>query len=699
MDRIRDRLRLPRSGQFYVLNDSLSDGEVRNVFDAIVIEQTAQVPAAGRAGLVFGPISTNSNVEFLEVRRNGGTVDVEGTSVELVTSFFIRSHAHSPLFAPMSGLVEHTYDYLLIVEASVPQPAGMMPRRYLFIHRDGAIDPMKYGFHDLTTPIDFAAFLEQFLVSAGTNAAGLARIERIAMRMMATSQGEIRQKIVDSHDVEASTSSLGLHRTIAGTLTLTRKRGAKSEQLSLSPHRYRVRVGTSRVSYQAVLNWVAFIVAGFSEAAGITVVSSPFLAQMAQPLLDLVPKTPSSLFIERHTLSTAITEFLNESARTWAGNRGTPPDWELEDVLEQLAEPLRLNMTPRTRNGTPLAMNPIPKEVYYFADPPLARYPGNDQLHVKVTARTCRVHLPKGVGQLVLEGGRDPIPLHEILNESRAFRVVFEAGSALYCSEGAFRSSNMHLATTQLKSIFKGVADLEQVTTEKGVGRDRQTMFDATSSFRVIETCNEISATDSILICDDANNEWCDFLELNTTARRIRWIHSKVQRQETQQSVTARTAATQRGRQIDPVYASMSAQGSTLSASDLQEVVGQATKNLSKLRVSNNDPSLQSRCNTWLTAVCNLLNPARINRLRRNGSGLDAISLAAIFDANAEDPNARYEVAIVVPNYSVTTLSIALDQIALGRGNLNVIQAFWLLSGFMHACLEVGAKPIIFMQR
>jgi hypothetical protein len=288
------------------------------------------------------------------------------------------------------------------------------------------------------------------------------------------------------------------------------------------------------------------------------------------------------------------------------------------------------------------------------------------------------------------------VALDEVLNDFRTFRMVFEAGSALYCSEGAFRSSNVILATAQLKSIFKGVEDLERVITEKGLGRNRQINFDATSSFFVIEGNSEITDPGSILICDDANNEWCDFLELDELNKRIRWIHSKVQRIETTQSRRDRAAAAATGRVMNAVHGPMSL-GSTLSASDLQEVVGQATKNLSKLRVSTNDPSLSNRCNTWLTSTCNLLNPAVIPRMRRGGG--TAATLAGVFDATAGDPNAVYEVAIVVPNYSVAGLSAALDQVALGNGDLNVIQAFWLLSGFMHACLEIGAKPIIFMQR
>jgi hypothetical protein len=262
VNRIRPNLRFPRSGQFYVLSNALDDTQVQQVFNAVVAEQNNNFPAPGIGGAVYGPTSLNSNIVFNEIRRNVGTVQVEGVGVELVASLFIRSYAHSPLFAPKSGLVEHSYGYILLVETSISQPAGAAPHRYLFVHRDGAVDPMKHGFHDLVSPIDFAAFLEQFLSSAGTNAAGLARIERMAMRMMATSPGEIRQKVVDSHDVESSTSSLGLARAKAEGKTLGRPAKTTPEQRLAMMEGYAAKQSVSALARQY----------GISRATVLTVV-------------------------------------------------------------------------------------------------------------------------------------------------------------------------------------------------------------------------------------------------------------------------------------------------------------------------------------------------------------------------------------------------------------------------------------------
>ncbi len=83
--------------------------------------------------------------------------------------------------------------------------------------------------------------------------------------------------------------------------------------------------------------------------------------------------------------------------------------------------------------------------------------------------------------------------------------------------------------------------------------------------------------------------------------------------------------------------------------------------------------------------------------MRRFGGLRRKADIEARFDAAAIDPHAVYEVAIVVPNYSKTQVESELAKIAAGDAQPSVLQMFWLLSGFMHACLEVGAKPLVFM--
>lgn len=697
LNQIRDALRLPRSGQFYTLSAPLTNAAVSAIFSAVVTDQNQRAPQLNAGMTAFGPTSPNSNIQFEEL-RSPHTRNIGAVNVDLHVSAFVRSYQHSPAFAPKSGLIEHSYDYIFLVEASIATTAGTSPSRYLFVQRQGAIDPLKHSLHSAASSINFPAFMEQFLAaSPSATPPPPPRIERLAMRMMATSKGGVRQKTVESYDVAAATSSFGLHRTIPGAMTLTRDAGAATQQFLLSPHRDRVRKGSGRISYTELLTWLSEIVAGFHNSRNATSVSSPFLAQMAQPLLDLSAKIPSSLLIERRPLADAIEEIEAETNRAWTRTSKTPLDWQIDGVLASICEPIALDPQPRNRSGAAIGMTPLPREVCYFPQNPLPYYSGDDPLYLTVSSRSCKVHLPKGAGKLASGGRTDALSMTEVVNDIRSIRVIFDNGNALYCSEGAFKSSNTSLAIEQLIRIFHAVPALGGVITEKGKVRAAQTAFEATSSFHVIETDSIITDLNSTLICDDANDEWCDYIEINAASKRMRWLHSKVQPIETAASMRVREDRRLRGLAPGPAdYGSMSLRTS-LSASDLQEVVGQATKNLSKLRVTSRDPKLLERCERWRGEFCSLPSRGRISRLRR-GTPADAASIASDFDSMAGDPNATYEIGLVIPNYSLSSMSAELARIQNGNASLYVVQAFWLLSGFMHSCLEVGARPMLFMQ-
>ncbi len=365
----------------------------------------------------------------------------------------------------------------------------------------------------------------------------------------------------------------------------------------------------------------------------------------------------------------------------------------------QINKPIRLDPTPLDSSGNKIAVVPVPKEVYYRCELPIPSYLSTDLLRVKVSSRTCRVHLPKGVGKFVHpKKGEIAVDLSEVLNEEVCFRVVFDQGRALYCSEGAFRSSNIDLAIGQLAHIFRPVKNLGKVVSEKGAVASSSKAFSLDSSFHFIETEPLITDPDSILICDDAKDEWCDYLELDILQPRIRWLHAKVQGVETPASIKARAVAKAAGKTIPAVYGPVS-KSSSLSASNLQEVIGQAMKNLAKLRMSSSEAGFAQRCDRWINKTCTLPSANSVRRNRRSTHAhITVADVGKRFDICAGDPLAVLEVAIVVPNYSAKDLTAEMNAISTGAASQPVIQAFWLLSGFMHACLEVGAKPLVFMQ-
>jgi len=688
-------MRLPRSGQFYLLKKSLTGTIVKRAFTSIASVLDAQtktfINAQGGAGLSF------NSVEISEVRGSVAAKHIGGVTVNTKLSLVAKSFLRPPLLAPGAGLFEVRFAHILLLEMTVAPVAPGDSDSYLFVYREMTDDPLDHGLGSSCDEIMSSAFIEQFVKPASSGpVTDVTRIERISMRMMASSRGEIRRKVVDAYDVGAATSSLGLHRTIAGSMTLAVPQGNVRRMVSVSPHRQRVRTGTSRTSLDDVIYWACECAVGFSKSSSVRQTSSAFLAQFAQPVVRLLDKTPSSVLIERQALSEAINEHMATTGQVWLRDKTTPATWtSLDNVLDAITETIALNNSPLDSDGKAITLNPSLSEAFYAAVTPVQGLGKTDVLSVRISSRVCKIELPRAVGSLG-DGLANSTRIHldEFVNRCKAFRVVLDAGRVLFCSEGAYGSSNLALATTQLASIFFGVTALGNVHTEKGKTTRASKSFDSTSSFHAIESDPQLSHADSLLICDDSTVEWADYIELDAHSPRIRWFHAKVQQIELAADKAARLAGAGPGYKItQPVSTQPS-----LSASDLEEVVGQAIKNLARLRISTKDGEFPVRHRTWVSGKCSLPTKNSITRLRRLGT-LNISDIKNRFDATAADPLAVYEVAIVVPNYSKTKLEAELKKIPSGQASPFVLQAFWLLSGFMHACLEVGARPLVFMHK
>ncbi len=209
-------------------------------------------------------------------------------------------------------------------------------------------------------------------------------------------------------------------------------------------------------------------------------------------------------------------------------------------------------------------------------------------------------------------------------------------------------------------------------------------------------------------MCDDGPTEWCDFLAIATARPSMSWIHAKVQTVEDpklkvirKKAVKAARLAAAANQPIPPIPAKLTlpvSKSPSRSASALEEVMGQAVKNLARLRTPINDVAFESKSADWVNNSCSLLQPALIPRLVKALVGTDEKDISTTFQSIAEHPLAQLEVAIVVPNYSKSDIEGEFHRIAAGKTEANVLQMFWLLSGFMHSCLEVGAEPVVYMQ-
>lgn len=131
--------------------------------------------------------------------------------------------------------------------------------------------------------------------------------------------------------------------------------------------------------------------------------------------------------------------------------------------------------------------------------------------------------------------------------------------------------------------------------------------------------------------------------------------------------------------------------GSENSASDFQDVVGQALKNLGNM--SPTKSQLTKKVAKWNGNYQNSNMPCfRSNK----GTVHNAIDM---WVNNLMNPNFTREMCLVVDFMEAQTFENQLANVAKGihvPKEESLYQRLWILSSFVNGCLEVGVKPVIY---
>ena len=692
------QFKLPWGGRFFEQVATPSDAQIDFAFNQLLTQASKidDIELASRG--LPGPTTCKVTRHSLPNANFGGLTVVSQYSV-LIASFGRR-----PAFAPTSELLEYRYSYVVMCEFKVCGASGVLSQ-YLFVQRDLLGNPLDHMSPAIHKEIAAVNFMEPFLQPVQSGATFIApRLERLSMKIMASARGELTRKIVEASDIEAAISSLGLHRVVPGSMTIAVPRGAGITTVSINPARQSVRSSSSRRPLKEVVEWAASGSVLFHKTKSVTHSCSSFIDGMAKPAGTIKGLIPRSVLLERYALDHILKQHADETNEVWAPRTKTPPGWNWKEILDALSE-LEVQSTPKRLDRT--VIPDVGSEIEAYYDVLAPRFPSADVLRVCVSKQSCKLILSASLGGLVIPGsGETPSGLAELINKYKAFRVVFGAGDVLYCSDGAYKTSNLDLAVKQLLKIFESITALGNVHSEKGQASVGDTTFDPTSSFAVI--ADHFQSKCDILVCEDGPTEWCDFLAIATTQPSMSWIHAKVQAVENpklkairKKAVKAAKLAAANNQPILPIPAKVTLPVCTSpsrSASALEEVIGQAVKNLARLRTPVSDLAFQNKRTDWVNNSCSLLQPASISRLVKAPVGTTEKYIDTTFQSIAEHPLAQLEVAIVVPNYSKADIEAEFNGIAAGKTEANVLQMFWLLSGFMHSCLEVGAKPVVYMQ-
>jgi hypothetical protein len=265
----------------------------------------------------------------------------------------------------------------------------------------------------------------------------------------------------------------------------------------------------------------------------------------------------------------------------------------------------------------------------------------------------------KKIKNIIIEKSQtSEVDLLEYINRSNNFFVNFEDIELVYYSRTLFRDNKLLAHTDSFLSVFKAQESIGNSIGEKGRFFVGQTNFEENSLFQIIET--NFTTDCQYLFCDDLGNEWADFVAVSDD--RIAFYHAK-------------------------------SSNEGLSATNFQDVVGQALKNLGNISPAENEWG--AKTGKWNESYRNDNVQTNIIRKRKGDnviSGIDYYKKVLLL------PNTKKQVHLVVDFISKSNFeaNLALLKETGNCQNKNqVVQILWFLSSLVASCLELGVEVYI----
>lgn len=286
----------------------------------------------------------------------------------------------------------------------------------------------------------------------------------------------------------------------------------------------------------------------------------------------------------------------------------------------------------------------------------------NDAIEIRITKTGIKLY-NRTWRSISIEGTKDGEhdgDLQTLINCNNQFNVYFSDNELVYSNRTLFRDTRLLESITQLEKVLNVLPGLESTDCEKYTQKLKSyaglSNWGVNSIFSTVERCFKDQYTH--FICDDCKYEWAD--HIGVSEEKVSFFVSKHK-------------------------------GSKDSASDFQDVVAQALKNLGNLSPSSGQ--LNAKVTEWNDTYQN----SQINRMRsNNGMAQDAASL---WKKNVMSPNFVREMCLVVDFLSKEKFKTQLDSIANNNPVAHeeaLFQRLWLLSSFVNGCMECGVKPVIY---
>jgi hypothetical protein len=464
---------------------------------------------------------------------------------------------------------------------------------------------------------------------------GNAMIERLSLRGMGLNKLSIRRRSVEAADLGRSMPTFGINRSLPSSFR-TRSAGSVN---SVTPGTNRVVTRDQRCTVEELISWVAKT--GVAIAGGARHYQTSFLANFCRPVpLKELPQQvqPKALLIHVGEIEDLLCSN-GDDETVVTRTRGRK---ECRVVGKRRA----LRLLDRLRQILEITDN----EIRYTVGDSSKLIGRLDRL-----SREYRLRCPS-LSKIRISLPEADLSVEQWLNKRQQFTIGFSEPQYAYAEGQLFEDRRLLDSIPQLLEIIHTCTALALSSAEKGVS---PAGFDDTSVFGVLEA--DIANDAELLVCTDLGDEWADYIEFSYAENlpRLAFYHCK----------------------HGPL---------TTSASKLQDVIGQATKNLARLHASKSE-FLKQWDGLWSKAY-----PAEhpFPRLRRGR----ADSAETEIEKVVASARTQREVVLVLSFYSKKQLVDEFAALRDGQARPHIAQLLWFLSAFVGSCREHGVMPRIVCQ-
>lgn len=454
--------------------------------------------------------------------------------------------------------------------------------------------------------------------------ADTARYQKLSTRRMTIAKQELRGASYEADDLEMALVPATAARSILQNIRMATEAYGS---VGVTPSTGRVRISASKTTIEELVAFVDQTIAGINAST-----SSAFLTAFPEPVeLDELPVdvSPVGLLFDLGGVHDLLHDPLHP--HTLVAPDSLPP-------VDQLLDALSPALTLHEEDG-----------LWEVVD-----------ASGTVVARMKRLKSSYGIrftfpGEYAIEDAEGVAePLTRWLREHSAFSVTFTSPEYFYSAGKLYRMAGFEQEVTQVRRFLHAHPPLDTVRSEKGGPYTAvATNFSPDSIFGVVE--RTLATDDKYLWCCDLGDEWADYI--GVASGLVTFYHCK--------------------------------HGTpTTGASDFQVVVGQALKNLSRVKFRR--PEVKRKLEQ--AEQRDYWGATRIPLLARDDNE-GWTGLEQEFAEVLADPNAIWRVALVLT-------ALSLDQFdrasASATPTPHFVQLVWLLSAFVSACREREAQPVIY---